>query len=479
MSTASSETKTKMNPTHKKLLHEAIAVAAGLIVMFLPPPTGLTQQSMQVIGLLLWAIINWILLPMPEHVTALIMCSMWVILKIVTFGEAFAQFSGTTVWLVIGVLGIGAAVTKCGLLTRIALLTMKLFPATFRGQVMALLGAGTVVAPLIPSTTAKISIVGPMVSAMGQELGLEKRSKGMGGLMVAMYTGFCLTGPVFLSASFFGYIILAALPPEVQMQFGWGQWFVAVIPWAIVMLVLSYFAITRMYKPATKAELSKEMIKKKLADLGPMKREEKITLIVLFVAIVFWVLERTINIPAVIPALLALSILTATGVFTAQDYATKIPWHIITFIGGIMAAASVLAKVGVNDWIAQTFGPFMGNLTSSPYIFIPIVAVFIFLARFVVVDIVMPLTLFTVLLTPFCVSAGMSPWVCGFMVYVMNMVWAVKFQNPNYLIGFTAAGGEETIGFAQTAKYSLVYVVIAIIGLVVSIPYWQLLGIIH
>ncbi len=74
-------------------------------------------------------------------------------------------------------MGIGAAVTKSGLLARVALWIMRVCPPTFNGQVLALLGSGVIIGPFIPSTIAKVSIVGAMATDIGEKLGFEDRSK--------------------------------------------------------------------------------------------------------------------------------------------------------------------------------------------------------------------------------------------------------------------------------------------------------------
>ncbi len=143
-------------------------------------------------GLLIWAIINWVTNVIPDFVCVFIMCCAWVLLGIVPFSTAFGSFSGTTVWLLIAAMGIGAAVTKSGLLARVALCIMRICPPTFKGQVLALLGSGVVIGPFIPSTIAKVSIVGAMATDIGSKLGFENRSKGMSGLWSAMYAGYTL-----------------------------------------------------------------------------------------------------------------------------------------------------------------------------------------------------------------------------------------------------------------------------------------------
>ena len=118
----------------------------------------------------------------------------------------------------------------------------------------------------------------------------------------------------------------------------------------------------------------------------------------------------------------------------------------------------------------------MANLTQNVYLFVAVEAVAVLLARFVIVDWMTCFTLFTVILSPFCVSAGISPWIAGVTSYCMIMPWFVKYQNVNFLCGYEACGGDERIGYKNTLSYAFGFHAIAIIGLLISVPYWSILG---
>lgn len=73
-------------------------------------------------------------------------------------------------------------------------------------------------------------------------------------------------------------------------------------------------------------------------------------------------------------------------------------------------------------------------------------------------------------------SAGISPWIAGVTSYCMIMPWFVKYQNVNFLCGYEACGGDERIGYKNTLSYAFGFHAIAIIGLLISVPYWSILG---
>lgn len=375
-------------------------------------------------------------------------------------------------------MGFGAAITKSGLLARAALLVMKICPSNFTGQVLAQLIAGTVIGPFIPSTSAKVSVAGVMSTEIGKQLGFKSRSKGMSGITAAMYTGFTLNAPIFLSSSFFAYFLIGLLPAEEQAEFTFNRWFISMLPWGIFILVMSFLAINIMFAPKEKTCVSKEEIEKKIKEKGPMNKNEKITLGMLVLCGFLLVMERRIGISSTVTFIFVMAVLIALKVISTKDYNTGIAWSLFTFAGVVVNLGTVLSTVGVDTWISDTFGIYMASLTGNPYLFVLVVSIAVILVRFLIVSYFTTFTLFVVILSPFCIDAGISPWIVAICTYVCCQPFFAKYQNVNYLTAFTAAGGDEVIDHNHMALYSLVFHVIAIIGLIISVPYWKMLGII-
>lgn len=460
----------------KKAVCEIVAVAVWLLIVLLPTPSGLTKGAMLTLGILVWAILNWVFNCMDDFIVAILMCVFWALFQTVPFPTAFSGFSSTTWWILIGALGLGTAVNKSGLLRRISLYALRLFPPTFNGQIMAMLGAGTVAAPLIPSTTAKCAITAPIAMGIADQLGFEKQSKGRTGLFCAMYTGFSLNGTVFISASFLGYTILGILPEETQLAFTWMRWFLCMIPWAVVLLVGSYFFITRAYKPDTSAKVPKDHIQNQIASLGKMSRDEKITLAVLAVCLIFWIGESYFGVSSTISTLLAMGILFALGVLDKKDFQNKMLWGLMFFIGCVMGLGNVLGNVGITDWLGSAFGPILTKFAKNPYLLIISVTLAIYVFRMAITSLTASMTVFTVILIPIAQAAGINPWVVGIISYVSVMVWYFRYMNANYLSAFAAAGGDEQVKYNNTVKMSFAYMALSLAGLLVSVPYWRMMG---
>lgn len=474
--------KKDLAPTPKKknlqgVIGAVVGIILGVLIAVIPPPAGLTPQAMQAVAILVWGLSYFSFKVMPEYLIALLMCVLWAGFKVVPFGTAFASFQGTTWWLVVGVMGIGIAVKKSGLLGRTALLAMQLFPPTFRGQVLSMLTVGTVIAPLMPSTTVKIAIAGPISVGIAEYLGFKRQSNGLAGLFMSMYMGFSVNGTLFLSASFLSYMMLGALPAATQAQFTWLNWTLMMIPYGIVLLIGSYFAAVMLYKPEEEKTVNKDFITAKIAALGPISRDEKITLIILLISLCFWITESFHHISSTLVALVAMSALIICKVFGRTEFQNDLGWGLLVMLGGLLNIGPVMHGVHLDKWIGSVLSPYLGQIVSQPYLFVAVLAILIYLARFVI-DLAAGITLFTVVLIPIAQQAGINPWVVGMISYVSCCIWNLYYQNGNFLVAFSVIGGEDTVPYSKTVRMSMAYMVISIIGLWVSVPYWQHFGLI-
>lgn len=455
-----------------------IGAALGLAVAVQAPPDGLSVEAMRALGIIVWAVVCWILNILPEYVVGLLMCVLWVAVRAVSFTQAFATFSMDMFWILVGAFGMGVAAAKCGLLKRLALQVINLFPASFLGQAMGLLGAGALIAPLIPSATAKSAMAAPIALNISDALGYPRRSRGAAGIFGAMFIGFGTTGPLFLSATFVNFILYGMLPPEVQSQFTWWYWLVAALPWGVFMLAGSALAINRLYRPAEAARVSRKFIADQLSALGPMTREEKITLAVLLLTIALWITERVHGVSAGVVAVSSMCALLGLDIFGREDFRSGIDWPAVIFIGSVNNMGVVIQTLQIDRWIGLTLEPYITAYMSNIYLFIVLLVIAVVVTRFFIVSITAAAVVFTLVLTPLAAGHGINPWIVALVVFASTNVWFAFYENSTYLCAFYATGG-EMVEHGQMIKLTGAYIVISTLGFLLSVPYWRWLGLIH
>ena len=507
------------------------ALVAAVLIATCPIP-GLSYQATAVLGILIMAIVWWITGVLPEFVTAVVMAVLFVVVAGISVGATFSTFASSTWWLLLSAFTLGVGMKTSGLMRRIALAIVRKFPRTFRCQVIAQLVTGTVLGPLIPSLAVKGAVLAPLAMSIGDELGYERQGKRATGLFAAMLVGIRTVAPTIVSASVTGYALMATLPADVQEQFNMASWFVAALPWLVVVLVLNYFLIMGMYgrgeasacdavedspsdtvgAPGNAQSLEQSSLRcgtrfvgaaecadsrrdeaessaaessrgganegdsKPIPDgLGPLSAVEKRMLAIILMTVVLWATEPFHHISAMAVGLAALVFMFVLKVIDVPAFKSGVNWISLLFIGIALGLGSVFAEAGLNDWVMQTCGPAFQALAGNPYLLVLGVGVITVVLRFLIVSEVAYLNLLMAFLVPMAASVGVNPWVLGFSAYALVIAWFAKYQSPIYLAAFYAVDGKMA-KHSELAKYCGVYLATCLAGLVVCVPYWQWMG---
>ena len=507
------------------------ALVAALLIATCPIP-GLSYQATAVLGILIMAIVWWITGVLPEFVTAVVMAVLFVVVAGISVGATFSTFASSTWWLLLSAFTLGVGMKTSGLMRRIALAIVRKFPRTFRCQVIAQLVTGTVLGPLIPSLAVKGAMLAPLAMSIGDELGYERQGKRATGLFAAMLVGIRTVAPTIVSASVTGYALMATLPADVQEQFNMASWFVAALPWLVVVLALNYFLIMGMYgrgeasacdavedspsdtvgAPGNAQSLEQSSLRcgtrfvgaaecadsrrdeaessavessrggtdlndsKPIPDgLGPLSAVEKRMLAIISMTVVLWATEPFHHISAMAVGLAALVFMFVLKVIDVPAFKSGVNWTSLLFIGIALGLGSVFAEAGLNDWVMQTCGPAFQALAGNPYLLVLGIGVITVVLRFLIVSEVAYLNLLMAFLVPMAASVGVNPWVLGFSAYALVIAWFAKYQSPIYLAAFYAVDGKMA-KHSELAKYCGVYLATCLAGLVVCVPYWQWMG---
>lgn len=463
--------------TKKQIIGLVLAVVACAVIMLLPTPEALTPQAMSVMAVFIAAVILWVFDTFPLFITALIMCLLWIIIGKLPITTVFYTFSATNFWLVLGALGIGLAVGESGLVKRMAMVLMKLFPKTYKGQVLALLLTGTVVSPVVPSTMAKMAIAAPMSVGISEGLGFAKGSKPTAGLFLASYAGYQLTAPAFLSASFMSYMLLGLISSEYSAHFTWINWFLAMIPYLVITIIGWYITIPRMYAPKmTKEEVAEAAKNLKTQDLGPMTYREKAALVITLIALVMWITESVHGIGSALVSVAAICLFIIFGVISPADYSKKMNWNLLFFITCVLCAANVMGSVGIDAWLVSLIGPMFSAVSGNIYLFVVVVIVVCYVSRLLIAEMTTAMSVTLILLAPIAATAGYNPWVVGVVIYASAYTWNTYYQNSSFIVSHGLVGGEEVVNWKHCRPAAIAFMIINFVGLIVSVPFWQILG---
>jgi len=121
--------------------------------------------------------IAWLLEPVPDFAVALGMAAAWGVAGLAPPSLAFGGFASSAWVIALAALGISSAMAASGLLFRIALMLLRVFPPTHRGQVAALLVGGGVLTPVVPTVFGRVATAAPVARELSQALGYARASR--------------------------------------------------------------------------------------------------------------------------------------------------------------------------------------------------------------------------------------------------------------------------------------------------------------
>ena len=464
----------------------AIAAVAGVLLaaafIVLCPDIGLNEQGVRCLGILFGAVVWWVAGVLPTYATAIVMVVLFAVVGDMDSSVALSAFSSNTWWLLVAAFGLGAGMKQSGLLRRMALAVVRTFPNTFYAQVAAFMVAGTAVGPLVPSMAAKVTMLTPLAMGVGDALGYERFSRPMQGLFLAMFCGVRTIAPAVLSASAIGYCMYGLLPADVQAQFDMVHWLLAALPWFVVAATLTFASICLLYRPreadaqATGADGGNEAGRPDVPKTpAPMSRHEKQMCLIIAVTVALWVAEPLHHVAAHLVALAAFALTVACGILGKSGFREDIGWEALVFVGVAMGLADVFAAAGIQDWVVAVAGPAFQALAGNPFLFVVGAAAITLALRFLIVSEMAYLNIVMVFLVPLSLSVGVSPWVTGFAMYAVITPWFTLYQSATYLAAFYSVDGQMA-HHADLAKYCVVYTLICMVALMVSVPYWQWMG---
>ena len=377
-------------------------IAITLVLALIPAPEGLPQYAWWYFAIFAGVIVGLMFEPLPGGAIGLIGVTLVVLLANKVYfspeqleaagarwpSEAvrwgLSGFANNTVWLIFGAFMFAMGYEKTGLGRRIALLLVKALGRKTLTLGYAVVVADLLLAPFTPSNTARSGgTIFPVIKnlpALYDSKPNDPSSSRIGGyIMWTALATTCVTSSMFLTALAPNLLALELVQKTVNVEISWMQWFTAVAPVGILLLLcvplLGYF----LYPPEVKSgdEVPK-WAGTELAKLGAITRNEKILGVLVVVALSLWIFGGA-YVDATTAALIVISLMMITGVVSWDDItANKPAWNTLAWFATLVALADGLNRVGFVKWLAGVIAGHMAGF--SPMLaMVILVALFFFL----------------------------------------------------------------------------------------------------
>ena len=475
-----------------------IGVLTLLAIIALPTPVGLPIAGQRMLGILVFSVIVWMTESISYPVSAAVIMALMAFLlgispdadkpaeilgtsKALTL--ALGGFSNTALALVGGALFLAAAMTHTGLDKRIALVVLSKVGARTNRVLIGVILVGFILSFFVPSTTARVSCMVPIVMGIIAAFGVKQKSRFAALMMIATAQADSIWNVGIKTAAAQNMIALGFIEKMLGKTITWMDWFIAAAPYAVIMSIVLYYLLLKLMPPEVdEIAGGKEAIARARAELGPMRIDEKKLLCISLILLFFWATEKIVHpfdTSSTTIAAIALLLLPGIGVMTWKEAQPKIPWGTVILFGVGISLGSAILSTKAAAWLATIIVSVCGLQTMPALMILAILSAFLIVIHLGFAS----ATALAAAMIPIIISILQGVQTQGINVIGMTMVlqYVVSFgfilpvNAPQNMIAY----GTDTFEVKDFIRTGIPLTIIGyLVILLLGATYWKWLGII-
>lgn len=334
-------------------------------------PEGLSTPAIAVLASTIWIAIWWITEALPIAVTALLPILLFPLTGALSLSATTAQFGHKYVFLYMGGFIIAIAIEKWGLHRRIALRVIDLIGSDVKKIILGFMVATAFMSMWISNTATSVMML-PIGMAIISQLKdnpatIEDENLIFGkALMLSIAYAASIGGVATLIGTPPNLVLAGVLQETYGIEITFARWFVFGLPISALLLFICWKYLTSFAFRFKQKEFpgGRSEIRRLLAELGTMRYEEKLVLIVFISTAVLWISRSLLQkwVPALDDTIIAIGAGLVLFILPAKskseriiswEEAVQMPWGIILLFGGGMALAEGFTETGLADWIGN------------------------------------------------------------------------------------------------------------------------------
>lgn len=351
----------------KRLINMILGPVFYIILWLGLSSAGLTDSTAaKGIGVAVWMIFWWVTRPVDITVTALLPGVVNALFSIVPMENVISQYSSSSIILIFGSCLLTAPWSKIGLDRRISLKALSLIGPSMKSQITVWLLAAVILSNMMPNVVV-VAIFTPIAVSMLVAAGYKdiKNCEPAVPILCAIAWGSQVGGAGTPLGGAMNVTAISFLESYTGKEFMYIDWLMRMLPYTVIATIVVLCMM--IFKPMKVNSLSgtKEYFEKCYAELGPMKKDEKISLFLFVVAMLGSFIRPLYAdlLPGLVPAYLFLLLGFLNFVIVSfekkemllkwDEAQTEIMWGMLLLFAGGLALGQILTGSGANDAIAS------------------------------------------------------------------------------------------------------------------------------
>jgi len=462
----------------RKYWRAALPILIGAAICLIPSPGALRPEAWYFFALFVGVIVALALEPIPGSVVGIAGITVATVLRLVEPGTgdairwAISGFSNATVWLIFAAFIFVLGYEKSGLGRRIALMLVRRLGKRTLGLGYAIAISDLVLAPFIPSNTARsggmlFPVIRNIPRLYGSEPGASARKIGSY-LMWTAFAATCVTSSMFLTAMAPNLLAVTLVNTTTDITITWSDWFFGFLPAGLLIFALVPLATYVFYPPSLKqSEEVPVWAAQELQAMGSIRRDEVLMALLALTALLLWILGGNIVHPTTV-ALMVLCLMILSGIVSWDDVlGHKQAWNVLVWFATLVAMADGLRRVGFLEWFAAGAADSLKG--ASPSLVVPLIVAAFFLIHYMFASLTAHVTaLLPVFLAAAVTVQGVPPEQLSLMLcYCIGMMgivtpYATGPAPVYYASGFINRKDFWVLGFWFGMAFLIIYLAICI-----------------
>ena len=349
-------------------------LATGFILFLIPVPAGLSANAWHYFALFAAVVVSLITEPVPSSITGLMGVSIGAVSGLV-YSEpakatawALSGFGNSTVWLIFSAYMFALGYAKTGLGKRIALLLIRVMGRRTLGLGYAVALSDLILAPLMPSNTARCGgTVYPIIRHIPELYGSKPNdpsSRKIGAYI--LYTAIattCVTSSMFLTALAPNILAVAIASKTIGIHVSWIDWFKGFAPAGIVLFFIVPALLYKIYPPEIKeAPEASRWAAEELVSLGSITKKEIHLLFLVTSALIVWIFGAKFVDPTIAAILAVVGMVFAKIVTWKEATEHYQAWDVFVYFSTLLTMAGGLVDTKFVDWVAKAIAAHFDGL---------------------------------------------------------------------------------------------------------------------
>ncbi|MBI2725061.1 MAG: DASS family sodium-coupled anion symporter [Polaromonas sp.] len=483
--------------TTGKRIALGVALAALVAVVAMPPLQGLPASGQVMLGILAFAVIVWMTEALDYAVSAVVIGALMIFLlawvpdaakplgagmgTTAALGLALSGFSNSAVALVAAACFIAAAMTATGLDRRIALVVLSKVDASTHHIVMGAMAVGFLLSFIVPSTTARVACLVPIMMGFIMAFKVEKRARFAGLLVITAAQTASVWNVGIKTAAAQNMVAIGFIEKQFGTSISWTEWLIAGAPFSALLSIAVYFIMTRMMKPEmTEIAGGQATIRQQLLAIGPMTLNEWKLLTIVLALLGFWSTEKVLHdfdTSSTTIAAIALMLLPRIGVMDWKASQRGFPWGTVILFAVGISIGTALLRTQAAGWLANLIVQNLGLQNASAFVILMLLSLFLivihlgFASATALASTMIPIIISVMLAvqTPGINVIGMTM----LLQFVVSFGFILPVNAPQNMIAY----GTDTFDAKDFVRTGLVITLAAAVLLVVfALTYWPWMG---